>query len=158
VEFPRVHCHPPTLATPAFLPMLVRAISSHYEWPRRRDCATRSITAGQVIFWNVVAGSADNADLRAAALWPNKGKADLRPRQGQPTGRLAPIAPECPAVPADAPATLRGCRPSSRSGPEFAVMRLIGKATAAGESPLNGRWVARSVRCFLASEINGWHV
>jgi cholesterol oxidase len=44
---------------------------------------------------------------RAASLWPNKGEADLRPPQGQPYRRLAPIAPEHPVVPADAPAALR---------------------------------------------------
>jgi cholesterol oxidase len=44
---------------------------------------------------------------RAAALWPNKGHDDQRPGQGQPYRRLAPIAPEHPVVPADAPAALR---------------------------------------------------
>lgn len=44
---------------------------------------------------------------RAASLWPNKGQVDLRPAQGQPYQRLAPIAPEHPVVPADAPAALR---------------------------------------------------
>jgi cholesterol oxidase len=44
---------------------------------------------------------------RAASLWPNKGQADQRPEQGQPYKRLAPIAPEHPVVPADAPAALR---------------------------------------------------
>src|SRR5215475_3658979 len=44
---------------------------------------------------------------RAASLWPNKGEADQRPAQGQPYKRLAPIAPEHPVVPADAPAALR---------------------------------------------------
>jgi cholesterol oxidase len=44
---------------------------------------------------------------RAASLWPNKGAADQRPAQGQPYQRLAPIAPEHPVVPADAPAALR---------------------------------------------------
>ena len=44
---------------------------------------------------------------RAASLWPNKGQGDQRPRQGEPYRRLAPIAPEHPVVPADAPATLR---------------------------------------------------
>ncbi len=44
---------------------------------------------------------------RAAALWPNKGEADLRPAQGQPYVRLAPIAPVRPVVPAEAPAALR---------------------------------------------------
>ena len=44
---------------------------------------------------------------RAASLWPNKGEVDLRPAQGEPYGRLAPIAPEHPVVPADAPAALR---------------------------------------------------
>jgi cholesterol oxidase len=44
---------------------------------------------------------------RAAALWPNKGQIDQRPEQGQPYKRLAPIPPEHPVVPADAPAALR---------------------------------------------------
>ncbi len=44
---------------------------------------------------------------RAVALWPNKGEADQRPAQGQPYKRLAPIPPEHPVVPADAPAALR---------------------------------------------------
>ena len=44
---------------------------------------------------------------RAASLWPNKGSEDLRPEQGQAYKRLAPIAPEHPVVPADAPAALR---------------------------------------------------
>jgi cholesterol oxidase len=44
---------------------------------------------------------------RAAALWPNKGRDEQRPGQGQPYRRLAPIAPEHPVVPADAPAALR---------------------------------------------------
>lgn len=48
MEFPRVHCHLPTLTTPAFLPMLVRAISSHHEWPRlicrqRRFARSRAV-------------------------------------------------------------------------------------------------------------------
>jgi cholesterol oxidase len=44
---------------------------------------------------------------RAASLWPNKGQIDQRPAQGEPYRRLAPIAPEHPVVPADAPAALR---------------------------------------------------
>lgn len=44
---------------------------------------------------------------RAAALWPNKGEQDQRPAQGEPYRRLAPIAPERPVVPAEAPAALR---------------------------------------------------
>ncbi|WP_319456535.1 MULTISPECIES: GMC family oxidoreductase [unclassified Mycobacterium] len=44
---------------------------------------------------------------RAAALWPNKNQDDKRPAQGQPYQRLAPIAPEHPVVPADAPGALR---------------------------------------------------
>ena len=44
---------------------------------------------------------------RAASLWPNKGQQDLRPRQGEAYKRLAPIPPEHPVVPADAPAALR---------------------------------------------------
>ena len=44
---------------------------------------------------------------RVAALWPNKGEEDLRPSQGEPYRRLAPIAPAHPVVPVDAPAGLR---------------------------------------------------
>jgi cholesterol oxidase len=44
---------------------------------------------------------------RAASLWPNKGEVDQRPAQGEPYQRLAPISPEHPVVPADAPAALR---------------------------------------------------
>ncbi|MCH9729496.1 MAG: GMC family oxidoreductase [Actinomycetia bacterium] len=44
---------------------------------------------------------------RAAALWPNKGEEDLRPTQGEPYRRLAPIAPANPVVPAEAPGALR---------------------------------------------------
>ena len=44
---------------------------------------------------------------RAASLWPNKGQEDLRPRQGEGYKRLAPIPPEHPVVPADAPGALR---------------------------------------------------
>jgi cholesterol oxidase len=44
---------------------------------------------------------------RAASLWPNKGEEDLRPAQGQPYRRLAPIAPRNPVVPHDAPGALR---------------------------------------------------
>jgi cholesterol oxidase len=44
---------------------------------------------------------------RAASLWPNKGEVDQRPAQGEPYKRLAPIPPEHPVVPADAPGALR---------------------------------------------------
>jgi cholesterol oxidase len=44
---------------------------------------------------------------RAASLWPNKGQDDVRPAQGEPYRRLAPIPPAHPVVPADAPAALR---------------------------------------------------
>lgn len=44
---------------------------------------------------------------RAASLWPNKGEQDLRPVQGEPYRRLAPIAPARPVVPAEAPGALR---------------------------------------------------
>jgi cholesterol oxidase len=44
---------------------------------------------------------------RAASLWPNKGQVDQRPAQGQPYKRLAPIPPEHPVVPVEAPAGLR---------------------------------------------------
>ena len=44
---------------------------------------------------------------RAASLWPNKGQVDQRPAQGEPYRRLAPIPPDHPVVPEDAPAALR---------------------------------------------------
>ena len=44
---------------------------------------------------------------RAASLWPNKGEVDQRPPQGEPYRRLAPIPPQHPVVPVDAPAALR---------------------------------------------------
>jgi cholesterol oxidase len=44
---------------------------------------------------------------RAAALWPNKGEADLRPPLGEPYQRVEPIAPTTPIVPDHAPAALR---------------------------------------------------
>jgi len=44
---------------------------------------------------------------RAASLWPNRAQNDQRPQQGEPYRRLAPIPPEHPVVPADAPAALR---------------------------------------------------
>jgi cholesterol oxidase len=44
---------------------------------------------------------------RAASLWPNKGKNDQRPLQGDAYRQVAPIAPEHPVVPADAPGALR---------------------------------------------------
>lgn len=44
---------------------------------------------------------------RAASLWPNKGETDLRPEQGLPYQRMAPVPPVHPVVPADAPGALR---------------------------------------------------
>ncbi|WP_262283119.1 FAD-dependent oxidoreductase [Micromonospora sp. MA102] len=44
---------------------------------------------------------------RAMSFWPNKGDEDPRPPLGAPYRRLAPVAPEQPAVPAHAPAALR---------------------------------------------------
>lgn len=44
---------------------------------------------------------------RAAALWPNKGDDDRRPRLGEEYRRLEPIAPRRPVVPASAPGALR---------------------------------------------------
>jgi cholesterol oxidase len=54
---------------------------------------------------------------RAAALWPNKNQNDLRPPQGEPYRRLAPIPPEHPVVPADAPAALSFALRASGSSP-----------------------------------------
>jgi cholesterol oxidase len=69
---------------------------------------------------HVVDGSAVSANLgvnpsltitaqaeRAMALWPNRGEADPRPRQGEPYRRVEPVAPKNPAVPEGAPAALR---------------------------------------------------
>ncbi|MCX4972037.1 GMC oxidoreductase [Streptomyces sp. NBC_00620] len=39
---------------------------------------------------------------RAMSYWPNKGEADPRPAQGAAYERLQPVAPQSPAVPADA--------------------------------------------------------
>jgi cholesterol oxidase len=44
---------------------------------------------------------------RAMSLWPNKGEADPRPPIGGEYRRVAPVAPQTPAVPADAPGALR---------------------------------------------------
>ncbi|MFV0496346.1 GMC oxidoreductase [Mycobacterium sp.] len=44
---------------------------------------------------------------RAASLWPNKGQDDQRPRQGAAYRRIDPVAPQRPAVPAEAPGALR---------------------------------------------------
>lgn len=44
---------------------------------------------------------------RAASLWPNKGQDDQRPAQNEPYRKLAPIAPQHPVVPTEAPAGLR---------------------------------------------------
>ncbi|MET9211150.1 MULTISPECIES: GMC family oxidoreductase [unclassified Nocardia] len=43
---------------------------------------------------------------RAAAYWPNKGEVDTRPEQSAGYTRIAPVAPQQPAVPAGAPAAL----------------------------------------------------
>jgi cholesterol oxidase len=50
---------------------------------------------------------------RAMSLWPNKGDVDPRPAQGAPYERLAPIAPNDPAVPDTAPGALRWARASA---------------------------------------------
>ena len=44
---------------------------------------------------------------RAMSLWPNRGEEDPRPPLGEGYVRLAPVAPEAPAVPIGAPAELR---------------------------------------------------
>lgn len=69
---------------------------------------------------HIVDGSAVSANLgvnpsltitaqaeRAMAMWPNRGQADPRPEAGQPFRPVAPVRPEYPAVPGDAPAALR---------------------------------------------------
>jgi cholesterol oxidase len=68
---------------------------------------------------HVVDGSAITANLgvnpslsitalaeRAMSLWPNRGEEDQRPPLGAPYQRIAPIPPQAPTVPADAPAAL----------------------------------------------------
>lgn len=45
---------------------------------------------------------------RAMSFWPNKGEDDPRPPLGEAYRRVAPVPPRRPAVPADAPAALRG--------------------------------------------------
>ena len=52
---------------------------------------------------------------RAASLWPNKGEVDQRPAQGEPYKRLAPISPNHPVVPVDAPVGTAAPTESSRS-------------------------------------------
>ena len=44
---------------------------------------------------------------RALSFWPNKGELDTRPPVGAPYQRIPAVAPQRPAVPADAPAELR---------------------------------------------------
>jgi len=44
---------------------------------------------------------------RAMSFWPNKGDEDHRPPLGSSYVRLAPVPPDNPAVPADAPGALR---------------------------------------------------
>ncbi|EYT63173.1 cholesterol oxidase [Dietzia sp. UCD-THP] len=75
--------------------------------------------------WNyptmhIVDGSAISANLgvnpalsitaqaeRAMSLWPNKGEADPRPRQGEAYVRVQPVPPASPVVPEAAPGALR---------------------------------------------------
>ncbi len=69
---------------------------------------------------HVVDGSAISANLgvnpsltitaqaeRAMSYWPNKGERDVRPAVGEPYRQVAPVTPNAPVVPADAPAALR---------------------------------------------------
>jgi cholesterol oxidase len=69
---------------------------------------------------HIVDGSAISANLgvnpaltitaqaeRAMALWPNNGETDHRPASGAAYVQVAPVAPHNPAVPENAPATLR---------------------------------------------------
>jgi cholesterol oxidase len=44
---------------------------------------------------------------RAMSFWPNKGGLDPRPPLGSAYERVAPVAPDAPAVPTGAPAELR---------------------------------------------------
>ncbi|GAA4940619.1 cholesterol oxidase [Actinomycetospora succinea] len=53
---------------------------------------------------------------RAMSLWPNRGGPDPRPAPGEPYRRVAPVAPDRPAVPADAPGALRTDLPTPTFG------------------------------------------
>ena len=44
---------------------------------------------------------------RATAYWPNRGETDPRPPLGHGYDRLQPVPPQSPAVPTDAPSSLR---------------------------------------------------
>ena len=44
---------------------------------------------------------------RAMSFWPNKGQTDPRPEVGATYTAVAPVPPQSPAVPANAPATLQ---------------------------------------------------
>jgi cholesterol oxidase len=55
---------------------------------------------------------------RAMSLWPNRGERDNRAPLGAPYERVAPIAPDSPAVPAAAPAALPN-RPTPLGMPTF---------------------------------------
>ncbi len=72
---------------------------------------------------HIVDGSAVSANLgvnpaltitaqaeRAMAHWPNRGEPDPRPALGEPYQRVAPVAPNNPAVPPSAPAALHLAR------------------------------------------------
>ncbi|RRQ26045.1 GMC family oxidoreductase [Rhodococcus sp. Eu-32] len=68
---------------------------------------------------------------RSAALWPNKGEQDLRPRQGLPYERIEPIAPNNPVVPVSAPAALRlTITPVRRDKPATTGAALVHDACA----------------------------
>ena len=69
---------------------------------------------------HVVDGSAVTANLgvnpsltitaqaeRAMAMWPNRGESDPRPALGAAYRRIAPVPPQAPTVPEDAPGALR---------------------------------------------------
>ena len=114
--------------------------------PRSTASSTRISGCTAIRRCSVMDGAAISANLgvnpslsitaqaeRAASLWPNKGAgATSGPAQGEPYKRLAPIPPEHPVVPADAPAALRHLPIEPVSS-----VRRIGVATRAG-APARG--------------------
>lgn len=78
---------------------------------------------------------------RAAALWPNKGEQDQRPRQGEAYRRLDAIPPVRPVVPAHAPGALRSLPivqitsgSSAAADPSAMVIHWATEAPSAGIS------------------------
>ncbi|MCW2601333.1 MAG: cholesterol oxidase [Frankiales bacterium] len=78
---------------------------------------------------------------RAMSLWPNKGRPDTRPAQGEDYVRIAPIMPESPAVPGSAPGALRLTAPeaSTRDGDSRSPHRYSGTPTTAAPPNASSR-------------------